>query len=300
MQRKVIVLVGVALALCLPASAQLDLKQELRRKFEVELHRVDAAFDGVAAAEFIDISSGEKIGFNAAAQLPTASVIKVPVLVELFRQAESNPDLLAGRRTIGSKNQVAGSGLLRLFGDGTSALALEDIAKLMINISDNSAANIVIDEVGMNNVNSLLATLGLRQTKLARHMMDSAAQARGEDNVSSAADGAELMSRIARCDLPVSKDSCAKIRRILEIPQEAHPSKDPIPRQIAIAFKWGGNDGVSAAWAIVNQPARPYVMSIMTTYAGDAAPTVRALSAAAWAYYSRLAGANAYGTRVLR
>ena len=299
MQRKIPVLLVVA-AWCVPAGAETDLRLELKRKFEAELHRVDAAFDGVAGAQFIDLTSGEAIGFNATAAMPTASAIKVPVLIELFRQAESKPGLLKERRTIDSKNQVNGSGILRLFGEGTSSLAVEDLAKLMINISDNTAANMVIDEVGMDKVNGLIATLGLKQMKLARRMMNSAAQARGEDNISSPADGAEIMARIARCELPVNKESCAAIRRILELPQEAHPSKDPIPRQIPIAFKWGGNEGVSTAWAIVNQPGRPYVISIMTTYAGDAAPTVRALSAAAWTYYSRLAKANSWGARVLR
>jgi beta-lactamase class A len=300
MQPRAYILLGVAFVWCTPVGAQVDLKQELKHKFEAELHRVDAAFDGVAGAEFIDLTSGEKIGFNSGAVLPTASVIKVPVLIELYRQAESKPGLLTERREITAKTQAGGSGLLKMLGDGTSALAVEDLAKFMINISDNTAANMVIDEVGMDNVNKLIGSLGLKQMKLKRRMMDSAAQARDDDNVASPAEGAEIMARIARCELPVSKESCGKIRRILEIPQEPHPSKDPIPRQIPIAFKWGGNEGVSTAWAIVNQPGRPYVMSIMTTYAGDAAPTVRALSAAAWTYYSRLARANAYGTRVPR
>jgi beta-lactamase class A len=290
----------VFLAIAGSAGAQTGLQQELRRKFEAELHRVDAAFDGVAGAQFIDLASGEKIGFNTEARMPTASVIKVPVLIELYRQAESKPGILTERRAVTAKTKAGGSGLLRLFGDGTSMVAIEDLATFMINISDNTAANMVIDEVGMENVNKLIASLGFKQMRLARHMMDSAAQARGDDNVASPAEGAEIMARIAGCNLPVNKESCSKIRRILEIPQAEHPSKDPIPRQVPIAFKWGSNEGVSTVWAIVNQPGRPYVMSIMTTYAGDAAPTVRALSAAAWAYYSRLARANPYGARVLR
>src|SRR6266481_548126 len=94
MQHKALVLLAVAMAWSAPIGAQVDLKQELKRKFEAELHRVDAAFDGVAGAEFIDLTSGEKIGFNSAATMPTASVIKVPVLIELYRQAESKPGLL--------------------------------------------------------------------------------------------------------------------------------------------------------------------------------------------------------------
>ena len=283
-----------------PAAAQVDLKEELKRKFEAELQRVDGAFDSVAGFQFIDLTSGEKIGFNTDAVFRAASVIKVPVLIEFFRQAEKKPAMLTERRAITAQNQTSGSGILKILGDGTSALALEDLARLMINLSDNTASNIIIDEVGIGNVNTLIASLGLKQMKLTRRMMDSAALGRGEDNTSSPADGAAIMARIARCDLPVSRESCARVRQFLEIPQDSHPAKDPIPRNVPVAFKWGSNEGVSTVWAIVNQPGRPYVMSIMTTYAGDAGATIRALSTAAWTYYSRLAKANSFGARVLR
>ena len=84
----------------------------------------------------------------------------------------------------------------------------------------------------------------------------------------------------------------------MEIQQPAHPGKDPIPNNIPIAFKWGGNEGVSTAWAIVNLPDRPYVFAIMTTYGTENAAAVRAASAAGFGYYSRLARANPYGGRV--
>ena len=300
MQVRIFILFYAILLAGFPAAAQVVLKEELKRKFETELHRVDTAFDGVAGAQFIDLTSGEKTSLNADTVFPTASVIKVPVLIEFFRQAEKKPAMLTERRNITANNRTGGSGILKILGDGTSALALEDLARLMINLSDNTASNLVIDEVGMANVNSLITSLDLKQMKLQRRMMDSAALGRGVDNISSPADGAAIMARIARCDLPVSRESCAKVRQILEIPQDAHPAKDFIPRNIPIAFKWGSNDGVSTVWAIVNQPGRPYVMSIMATYAGDATATVRALSSAAWMYYSRLAEANPFGTRVLR
>jgi beta-lactamase class A len=150
----------------------------------------------------------------------------------------------------------------------------------------------------MQNVNDLIASLGLRTMKLQRKMLDRERQARGEDNISSPADAATLMTKIARCDLPISKPSCDRARQILEIPQPSHPGKDPIPSDIPIAFKWGGNTGVSTAWAIVDLPGRPYVFAIMTSFGMDNAPAVRAASAAAFEYFSLLAGANPYGGRV--
>ena len=64
----------------------------------------------MAGVEFIDLTSGEKIGFNSAAMMPTASVIKVPVLIELYRQAESKPGLLNEDERSRPEHRLAAAG----------------------------------------------------------------------------------------------------------------------------------------------------------------------------------------------
>ena len=273
------------------------LLQDVRRKFESELAQIDADFEGTFSAQFVDLQTGEKISYHPDYVTPTASAIKVAILVELFRQADAKPGLLKEQRPFAANENTARSGMARLI-SAESSLSLEDIAKVMINLSENSATNILIDEVGMQNVNTLIGSLGLPTMKLRRKMLDRVSQARGDENVSSPADAATLMTKIARCDLPLSKASCARVREILEIPQPAHPAKDPIPNNIPIAFKWGGNTGVSTAWAIVDLPGRPYVFAIMTSFGDDNAPAVRSASAAAFRYFTLLAGMNEYGGRV--
>lgn len=280
-----------------PLAAQENLQDDLRRKFEAELSKVDDGFEGTFGAQFVDLNTGEKIGHNADYVTATASAIKVAILIELFRQAESRPGLLSEQRPFRASEATSRSGMARLISPASS-LAIEDIAKLMINLSENSATNILIDEVGMQKVNDLIGSLGLPTMKLRRKMLERDKQARGEENVSSPADAATLMTKIARCELPMSKASCDRVRQILEIPQPDHPGKDPIPGNIPIAFKWGGLEGVSTAWAIVDLPGRPYVFAIMTAFGKDNAPAVRAASAAGFEYFSLLAGANSYGSRV--
>jgi beta-lactamase class A len=281
----------------LVGQAKASLQDDVRRKFEMELARINDDFEGVFGAQFVDLTTGEKISLNADYVIPTASAIKVAVLVELFRQADAKPGFLKQQRPF-LPAAAGGGGMARLISP-ESSLSLEDIAKLMINLSENNATNILIDELGMQNVNALIGTLGLTKMKLQRRMLERDKQARGEDNISSPADAATLMTKIAKCDLPISKASCDRVRQILEIPQPDHPGKDPhIPNNVPIAFKWGGNTGVSTAWAIVDLPGRPYVFAIMTSYGSDNAPAVRAASAAGFGYFSLLAGANPYGGRV--
>jgi beta-lactamase class A len=279
-----------------PLYGQASPEVDMRRKFEAELSKIDADFEGVFGAQFVDLTTGEKISLHADQVTATASAIKVAILIELFRQADAKPGLLKEQRPF-TPAAGDGGGMARLISP-SSSLSLEDIAKLMINLSENNATNILIDEVGMQNVNSLIATLGLTKMKLQRKMLERDKQARGEENISSPADGATLMTKIAKCDLPISKTSCDRVREILEIAQPDHPGKDPIPNNIPIAFKWGGLTGVSTAWAIVDLPGRPYVFAIMTAFGTDNAPAVRAASAAAFGYFSRLAGTNPYGSRV--
>jgi beta-lactamase class A len=292
--------IGLIIALLLiPAalSGQLDMRRDLESKFEAELNKINESFEGIFGAQFVDLTDGQITAINADGVFPTASAIKVPVLIELFRQADQKPGLLREQRPFAGDANTSNSGMARLLSGGSS-IALEDIAKLMINLSENTATNILIDEVGMDNVNRLITSMGLTKMKLQRKMLQREAQARGDDNLSSPADAAKLMIRIAQCELPVSKASCERIRQILEIPQNAHAATEPIPRSIPIAFKWGGNEGVSTAWAIVNLPDRPYVFAIMTTFGGDNAAAVRAASEAGFKYFSKLARANPFGGRV--
>jgi beta-lactamase class A len=276
---------------------QLDMRAELRNKLEAELKTIDEQFDGVFGVQFVDLTDGTKISINADGTFPTASAIKVPVLLELLRQADAKPGLLKEQRPFAANGQTQNSGMARLLGAG-SMIAVEDIAKMMINLSENNATNILIDEVGMENVNRFIASIGLTKMRLQRKMLASDLQAASQDNLSSPADAATLMTRLHRCDLPISKAACDRARQILEIPQDSHPAKDGIPRNIPIAFKWGGNEGVSTGWAIVNLPDRPYVFAIMTTFGLDNAKAVRAASDAGFKYFSQLARANNYGGRV--
>ncbi|MCA0200462.1 MAG: class A beta-lactamase-related serine hydrolase [Proteobacteria bacterium] len=289
----------LALALAGPvhAQSQTDPHKELRAKFEAKLGEINKGFEGAFGAVFIDLTDGSKVEVNPDMVLATASTIKVAILVELFRREDAKPGFLKRRHSYDVSDGLGRGGMANLIGKD-SMLSLEDIAKLMINLSENNATNILIDEVGMENVNKLTAGMGLKTMRLQRKMLDRDAQAMGRENISSAADGAALMLRIAKCDLPVSQDSCARLRAIMEIPQPPHPGKDPIPAHIPIAFKWGGLEGVSNAWGIVGVPDRPYIFVIMTSFGTANENTVRAASAAAFDYYARLARANAYGSRV--
>lgn len=292
----------LALLLLLSASASVVSAQAehlsiIREKLQADFEGIVDTYEGVAGIHVLDLTTGDRFSVQDDLLFPQASAIKIPILIELFRRAESEPDLLRKRIELTDEVRTAGSGVLQVLTDGGSALALEDYAIYMVVHSDNTATNVLIDELGMDAINALSESLGATQTLLQRKMIRPEESARGNENLSTPRDAALIMEKIATCDLPMSEASCQRVREILEI-YKGGPIRTPVPSSIPIAFKPGGITGVSTVWGLVDVPDRPYVISVMSNYGGNGGAVVEAASAAAFDYFSRLSGITEYGTRV--
>ncbi|MDE0393148.1 MAG: serine hydrolase [Gammaproteobacteria bacterium] len=280
-----------------PGSAQEAHLALIRAQLQAELERVADGYEGVAGVHILDLTSGDRFAVRDDFVFPQASAIKVPILLELFRRAEAEPDLLGRRVELTDAVRTGGSGVLLHLTDGGSALSLEDYAIYMIVYSDNTATNVLIDELGMEAVNALSTSLGATSTKLQRKMIRPEQSAIGNENLSTPRDAALIMERIASCDLPMGAEGCRRVREILEI-YKGGPIRAPVPREVPIAFKPGGITGVATAWGLVDVPDRPYVIAVMSNYGGNGGAVVEAVSAAAYRYFSRLSGITPYGARV--
>lgn len=283
-----------------PTDAQAPHRAILRAKLLHELTRISNSFNGVLGVQVVDLTDSSRIGVNEDLVFPQGSAIKIPVLIELFRRADSKPALLTTRHPITRSTRTGGSGVLQYFSDGGSELSNEDLSVLMVTLSDNGATNLLIDALGMDSVNHTMASLGLKQTRLQRRMIDPAASARGDENISTPAEAAQVMTRLARCQLPLSTSTCERVRQILELPKN-EPVRSVIPDDIPVASKPGGIEGVATSWALVELPDRPFVITVMTNYGGsDGDEAIRQAATAAYEYFTRLARSTPYGTRVPR
>jgi beta-lactamase class A len=296
--------VALSLAACAltvaQAAAQAPHRAILKAKLVHELTRISNDFDGVMGVEVVDLTDSSRIGVNQNLVFPQGSALKIPILLELFRRADRDPALLGTRHAISKETRTGGSGVLQFFTDGGSELSNEDLAVLMITLSDNGATNMLIDALGMDSVNRTMASLGLKQTKLQRRMITPAASARGEENISTPAEAATVMARLSRCDLPLSRSACERAREILELPKN-EAVRSVIPDDIPVASKPGGIVGVSTSWALVELPDRPFVITVMTNYGGgDGDAAIREAAKAAFDYFTRLQRSTPYGTRVPR
>ena len=116
---------------------------------------------------------------------PSASVIKIPILIECLRQSELG--YLDLNDMVPIPDKVGGSGVLQALSPDLK-LTIRDLMTLMIIVSDNTATNVLIDLLGMESINKAMKEMGLRDTVLNRKMMDLEAKKRGLDNFTSPRD----------------------------------------------------------------------------------------------------------------
>lgn len=143
----------------------------------------------------------EIVTLNANALFPAASLAKVPILLEVARQVEQGLLAWNTRYSVPDAAHTSSSGVLTNL-SSTLQPTLHDLAHLMIAISDNTAANMLLSLVGMNAVNATMQQLGLTSTHLERRFMDFAARMQGHDNWTTAGDMALLLSYLCTDVLP--------------------------------------------------------------------------------------------------
>src|SRR5215467_2876266 len=179
------------------AQQQLPPKERLLfQKLAANIQETDKLLDGILGVYVLDLATGSSIASNADETFPTASTIKIAILAELFRQAQQGKLNLNELYTLQSSDLVGGSGIATALTPGMTKLTLRDVAVFMISISDNSMTNVIIDRVGMDNVNSFLDSLGLTHTRLRRKMMDIKAAAEGRENISTPAEMTSLLEAL--------------------------------------------------------------------------------------------------------
>jgi beta-lactamase class A len=297
--RKHLIAVVVLLGIVTDAAAQDPHRAILAAKFQKQLEATADSTPGVLGVYVIDIEGKQTFGVNENLVFPQGSAIKVALLTGLYvRHGRGEVDAHKPV-SVRAKDRVSGSPILQYLADNTTAMSPHDLAVPMIVLSDNMATNILIDIVGMDHVNRIMGELELPNTKLQRKMIQPQESARGNENISTPTEAARLMQRIRSCDLPMSAEQCAEMVSVLRIRHEG-PIQDSVPAGIAVLQKTGSITGVRTSWGVVDLPGRPYALAVMGNY-GDTnvlTSSIRAVADAAFAYFSKLAGATKYGTRV--
>ena len=281
-----------------PAMAQETLQAGLRERLQSDLNRVAERLDGVMGYAIKDLTTGETFFRMPDTVFPQASSIKLTILLELMRQAQDGKISLDEKHTVRRSEAPPGDRdpILGMVGDGTVTMTLRDLAVFMIVLSDNTATNILIDRLGMENINAGITRLGLKETRLRRRMIDLEAAKRGDENVSTPREMLTLLEKV-RGGQALDAARTKEFLTILTLNKESEFHR-ALPDTGSIADKPGALEAVRCDSGIIEVAGHPFILCVMTTYLNDNQDGERAIeemTRLAYAYFDRLARASDYG-----
>ena len=253
---------------------------DTRRFGDSNLHTaVDNAlqsFTGVLGCYAKNLTTGEEFGYRADEVMPTASVIKVPIMAELYRQVEEEMVDLEQRVTIEADDWTGGTGVLKTFMPGLQPTIM-DLCRLMIIVSDNVATARLVNILGKDQINQSLREWGLSTTEL-RYNMQLGGDIR-QYAVSSTRDLGRMYELIST-DGFLTAESCAAMRDHLGrqqhleqiprgLPFNQFASEIGVEQPVRVMNKIGNYMGVRVDAAIIASPKSTFVLVTMNEGSSD-------------------------------
>lgn len=245
---------------------------------QAQVQALAAAHQGKVAVYAVDLKSGKTVSVNADTPVPTASVIKLAVLFEALKQIQAGRAHFSDRITLTKANQVPGSGVLTQF-DVPLELTLKDALSMMIIVSDNTATNLAIDHLGLDEIDRRIVWMGLHDTWLYKKVFMPASGPVPADQPlyglgkTTAREMGTLMQRFATCDLnapgsgaaPSAADQklCDAALSMLKNQADNNSIARSVPGNV-VANKTGALDNVRNDVGIVYAHNGPIVISEFT------------------------------------
>ncbi len=238
-------------------------------------NRIAKDSSAVVGVSVIDLESGLRLGINDTITMHAASTMKVPIMIEVFRQAERTKSSLD--ELVPIKNQFTSiadgstyslsptddsdTTLYRMVG---GQVPLRELVRLMIVRSSNLATNILIERVTPAAVRATLAELDAEGMSVLRGVEDTPAFRRGMNNMTTATGLARALESIARCRV-TSRKACDEMIEILAAQEFNDMIPKGVPPRTKVAHKTGWITGSQHDGAIVFPPGqKPYVLVVLT------------------------------------
>lgn len=232
--------------------------KSLRKTVELDMAR----FKGEAGIVIKDLATGWEISFNKTTRFPSASVVKIPLMAVCYQAAQEGRIDLDGTLTLRASDKVAGSGQLKLAAPGAT-YTIEELIELMIEKSDNIAANMLINKLGFEYINEAFAKWKLAHTNLSRRMMDFTHRKKGVENYTTPEDIASLLEKIYRKKMvsPKAAEKCLALLMLQKV-NDRIPAK--LPAGVPVAHKTGLERNVCHDAGIVFTPRGDFLISVLT------------------------------------
>ncbi len=300
-----------------PVPTCVDTGRDHHPDVHVRTPSLEAIFSAAGAEGFVhahEVDGDREVGMRSDEFVVTASVFKIPVLVELLRRGASGDVDLAERVRVGATDRTLGPTGLSVTVDDVE-LSWRDLAYLMMSVSDNTATDVIMRRLGLDAINATIRDLGLERTTLVgdcRELLGSLADDTGIevqrttrladvdpaalakwrslDPVRTSRTTPEEITRLLAMiwrDEAGPGDACAEARRIMSLQVWPHRLTSGFPDGVTLAAKTGTLPGIRNEAGVVTYPdGKRYAVGIFTradSYADRRPEVDRSIGAAAFA-----------------
>lgn len=218
---------------------------------------------GTYAFFFEDLESGFCYGYNENVQMTSAGCMKLPIAVSAIKHVEDGKGSFLDRITINEEDKVYGTGIIHEF-DNRDYTFFELLVAMLIQ-SDNTAANKLIDIVGMDTINEDIQSQGLKNTKLNRKTSDERSSSNGVENITSALDLSKVWKSLYTASFLNEKNSSMLID-ILQRQQMKNKLALYIPDNLKyeISSKTGDKNGVENDTALLQLKKGSFTFTVLS------------------------------------
>ena len=203
--------------------------------------------------------SNTSFSYRADERVPSASVIKLPIMIEVMERAKAGSFDLDEIHILTDSEKTGGDGVLKTY-PHRSRISYRDLLRLMMVYSDNTATNIFINELGMDTINARIRAMGLTRSQLSRVMMDTLAARQGRDNYVTAHDMNRLLEAIYRKQV-ATPDLCNQMLDILKANEDTLTIPRLLPKGTVVAHKTGTLTYVRGDAGII-YTKKPFLLSV--------------------------------------
>jgi beta-lactamase class A len=227
------------------------------------------AHQGKVAVAVKNLKSGESFRYHADEPMPTASLIKFPVMIETYRQAAEKTIDLDATVTLKDSEKVPGSGILTAHFSAGASFPLRDAVHLMIVFSDNTATNLVLDVIGIGATAATMEKMGYPNTKIHAKVFRRDTSVFPERSKqfglgsTTAAEMVRLFEALKRKEL-VSPEACAAMLKHLQACDDKDKFSRFLPPGTRVAFKTGSLDATRTVAGLIECAQGPVAVCVLT------------------------------------
>ena len=232
-------------------------------EWKKKIEKIISQVEGNVCINFYDLNKNNGFSVNGDKKVLSASMIKLLILAELMKKIFENKFSLSDTVMMANFMKIGGDGVLKELNTGHH-FTLKELATLMIIVSDNQATNILIDFLGMENINQLGKELDLKETFLGRKMMDAEARKKGYDNYT-CADDISLLLKLIYQEKLINKEASQLMLDILLRQQQGERLQRYLPSDIKIAHKCGDLDNLENDGGIIWIGNKAYILVVLTS-----------------------------------